>query len=79
MKKLIMLLIIALIPIASSGYEPIECVTLKSPWAGPRVYRCENDEVICYYMKDGYNGGPSCKFKIPNNNSIQAETKKSSK
>lgn len=28
-----------------------------------RVYRCENDEVVCYYISGPQKGGLSCKFK----------------
>ena len=27
------------------------------------VYRCENNEVVCYYVSGPQKGGISCKFK----------------
>lgn len=31
------------------------------PWVN--IYRCENDEVICYVVSGAKKGGISCKFK----------------
>lgn len=40
------------------------CQEVKTPWnSDVRMFRCENDEVICYYFKDFRKGGMSCKFK----------------
>lgn len=33
----------------------------KSFWG--KIYRCENDEVVCYYVFGDKKGGLSCKFK----------------
>lgn len=35
--------------------------TGNGPWAS--IYRCENDEVICYITSGAKQGGISCKFK----------------
>lgn len=39
------------------------CQSVKTPMGYARMYRCENDEVICYYYENYYKGGMSCKFK----------------
>lgn len=43
------------------------CQKIKSERGYPYLYRCENDEVICYIQNDaiGYGGvgGVFCKFK----------------
>lgn len=39
----------------------MSCEKLISELTGPTVYRCENEEVVCYV--DGWHGGVSCKFK----------------
>ena len=33
----------------------------NSPWSD--IYRCENDEVVCYITSGDKEGGISCKFK----------------
>lgn len=43
------------------------CQRIESERGYPYLYRCENDEVICYIQHDviGYGGigGVTCKFK----------------
>lgn len=43
------------------------CQRIESKEGYPFLYRCENDEVICYIQRDltGYGGvgGVTCKFK----------------
>lgn len=40
------------------------CQRMETPWTfSANTYRCENDEVICYYFIGSYKGGISCKFK----------------
>lgn len=39
-------------------YEMI-CSRDLSPHSGPAVYRCENEEAVCYSIHEG----TSCKFK----------------
>ena len=39
------------------------CEWVKTSFIGPKMIRCENEEVICYFAKDWYAGGMSCKFK----------------
>lgn len=39
------------------------CEWVKTSFLDPKMIRCENEEVICYFAKKGYGGGMSCKFK----------------
>lgn len=43
------------------------CQSLETPNRFPNIYRCENDEIICYMsaISIGYggSGGLFCKFK----------------
>lgn len=39
----------------------MSCERLRSELIGPAVYRCENEEVVCYINVP--RGGVSCKFK----------------
>ena len=51
MKKIILILLVAM---------TCERVTTEG-WNAVNLYRCENDEVICY--SGGFRSGLSCKFK----------------
>lgn len=40
-----------------------EIIDTKGDFHWFNIYRCENDEVICYITSSGKKGGISCKFK----------------
>lgn len=40
-----------------------EIIDTKGGYLLSSVYRCENDEVICYIISGIKKGGISCKFK----------------
>lgn len=50
------------------------CQRLETPWQfSGNMFRCENDEVICYYFTGSYKGGISCKFKDQSDNVSKKE------
>ena len=52
MKKIILLLMLSM-----------TCEKVETPRFYPNLFRCENDEVVCYIFDAYREGGLSCNFK----------------
>ena len=52
--------LLSLMLVATMTCKEIE-IKENSPWV--YIYRCENNEVICYITSGAKKGGISCKFK----------------
>lgn len=46
------------------GNSSMGCDLVDDSFSTANVYRCENDEVICYIMSGYQKGGISCEFKV---------------
>ena len=64
MKKLLILMLIAFSTANANELDlTMSCEYIDNNTEND-IKRCENDEVVCYYLTSFLKGGASCKFKI---------------